>query len=111
MSRTTSLLLVKALQELRPNSDFAIYNDDIGNIVWQDVNIVPPTKEEISKKFDELYEISQKEQYKELRKNKYPSIEDQLDMLWHMMDQEIIPGKGSDWYNTISEVKSKYSKP
>jgi hypothetical protein len=36
---------------------------------------------------------------------------DQLDMLWHMMDQEIIPGKNSEWYNTIAAIKDKYPKP
>jgi len=32
-------------------------------------------------------------------------------MLWHMMDDEIIPGKGSDWYNTILTVKNTHPKP
>lgn len=50
-------------------------------------------------------------EYKVKRKAKYPSIPDQLDMLWHLMDNEEIPGKGTDWYNTISDVKTKYPKP
>ena len=44
------------------------------------------------------------------RASKYPSITDQLDMLWHMMDDEIIPGKDSLWYNTILSIKEKYPK-
>lgn len=49
--------------------------------------------------------------YKNKRKANYPTITDQLDMLWHMMDNETLPGKGTDWYNTILEVKTKYPKP
>ena len=40
----------------------------------------------------------------------YPSIGDQLDMLWHMMDDEIVPGKNSEWYNLIVEVKNQFPK-
>lgn len=48
--------------------------------------------------------------YKTKRKAEYPSIPNQFDMLWHMMDREEIPGKGSEWYNTILDVKNKYPK-
>lgn len=50
-------------------------------------------------------------QYKWDRINVYPKISDQLDMLWHMMDDETIPGKGSEWYNAILAVKQQYPKP
>ncbi len=49
--------------------------------------------------------------YKEKRRYEYPMATDQLDMLWHMMDDEVLPGKGSEWYNKILEVKTKYPKP
>lgn len=45
------------------------------------------------------------------RMKEYPEVGDQLDMLWHMMDNETIPGKGSDWYNAILAVKQQYPKP
>jgi hypothetical protein len=45
------------------------------------------------------------------RAREYPPISDQLDMIWHMMDNETIPGKGSDWYNAILAVKNTYPKP
>lgn len=44
------------------------------------------------------------------RMKEYPSIGDQLDLLWHAMDQEEIAGKGGVWYNTILEIKNKYPK-
>lgn len=45
------------------------------------------------------------------RVNEYPSISDQLDMLWHSMDKGEIPGKGIPWYNAIKVVKETYPKP
>lgn len=44
------------------------------------------------------------------RKYAYPSVTNQLDMLWHMMDSEAIPGKGSDWYNAILAIKLQFPK-
>lgn len=45
------------------------------------------------------------------REREYPKIADQLDMLWHMMDNNTIPGKGSEWYNAILAVKNNHPKP
>jgi hypothetical protein len=50
-------------------------------------------------------------QYKWDRASQYPRIEEQLDMLWHMMDDETIPGKNSEWYSVILAVKQNYPKP
>ena len=44
------------------------------------------------------------------RSNAYPTVPNQLDMLWHMMDSEVISGKNSEWYNTILAVKQQYPK-
>lgn len=44
------------------------------------------------------------------RKLEYPSIEDQLDMIFH----DIIGGTGlenGDWVDTILSIKNKYPKP
>lgn len=48
--------------------------------------------------------------YTARRINAYPSVPNQLDMLWHMMDTEAIPGKNSEWYNTILAVKQQHPK-
>lgn len=52
----------------------------------------------------------QKVQYKFERANGYPSIADQLDMLWHSMDSGEIP-KSTAFYNAISAIKTQYPKP
>ena len=47
--------------------------------------------------------------YTALRINSYPSIADQLDMLWHAMDSGEIP-KSNTFYSAIETVKTKFPK-
>ncbi len=45
------------------------------------------------------------------RKNAYPDIGDQLDMLWHSIDQDPqLKSKYFDFYEAIKAVKVKYPK-
>lgn len=45
------------------------------------------------------------------RKNAYPDIGDQLDMLWHSIDQDPqLKSKYFDFYEAIKTVKVKYPK-
>ena len=49
--------------------------------------------------------------YKEQRRNAYPEIGDQLDMLWHTMDKDMeLQHKFYDFYQTIKKVKVAYPK-
>jgi len=47
--------------------------------------------------------------YRALRNREYPLIEEQLDMLWHAMDQGAIP-KAEPFYSTLQRVKQQYPK-
>ena len=50
-------------------------------------------------------------QYLEQRRNAYPEIGDQLDMLWHSIDQDPqLKSKYFDFYEAIKAVKVKYPK-
>ena len=48
--------------------------------------------------------------YDQLRKAEYPPMGEQLDMLWHAMDEGMFPMVHS-WYTAIKAVKVKYPKP
>ena len=49
--------------------------------------------------------------YVSQRKSAYPAIGDQLDMLWHSIDQDAeLKGKYFDFHQAILAVKSKYPK-
>jgi hypothetical protein len=55
--------------------------------------------------------------YKELRKAAYPSVEEQLDMLWHELNtrgsvtSDNADDVASVWFNVINEVKERFPKP
>jgi hypothetical protein len=54
--------------------------------------------------------INHKVDYQRARAAEYPSVEDQLDALWHAMDNESIP-KAEPFYSNLKSVKDKYPKP
>lgn len=56
-----------------------------------------------------IQKITQKASYQELRLRNYPTLGDQLDMLWHSMDNNEIP-KAEPFYSSIKEVKDTYPK-
>ena len=55
--------------------------------------------------------ITEQAPYISQRRNAYPPIGDQLDMLWHTIDKDILLQKRYfDFYQTIKKVKVKYPK-
>lgn len=48
--------------------------------------------------------------YSEKRAVEYPSIGDQLDLIWHSIDNGESLDKNSDFYKALKEVKDKYPK-
>lgn len=53
--------------------------------------------------------VSLKSKYKDRRIAGYPSLEDQLDMLWHGMDEN--PDKRVEpWYSLIKDIKERNPK-
>ena len=47
--------------------------------------------------------------YEKLRAREYPEIKEQLDMIWHAIDENKLD-KTSDFYNVLKAVKDKYPK-
>ena len=47
--------------------------------------------------------------YEKLRDREYPAIKDQLDMLWHAIDENKLD-KTCEFYSTLKQVKDKYPK-
>ena len=55
--------------------------------------------------------ITEQAPYINQRRNAYPAIGDQLDMLWHSIDQDAeLKQKYFDFYQAIKSVKVKYPK-
>ena len=89
----------EALQTLRLGAEWALINNELE---WLDENQTQPTTEEIEAEMLRLQEEYDAQEYARLRKEEYPSIEDQLDTIYH---------SGLDvWYSKIKEVKDKFPK-
>jgi hypothetical protein len=90
-----------AILAINPKAEVSVKNNDIKNINW--VNGTTPIAEaDILAKQKELQTAYDNNAYQRSRAAEYPSIEDQLDDLYH---------NGIDgWKTTIKAVKDKYPK-
>ena len=96
-------MMINAIKSLVPNAKFAIIGDRLyENIDWQDERPIP-TQTELDAKIAELQAEYDSKQYQRDRAVAYPSIQDQLDMLYH---------QGIDgWKAEIKKVKDAHPKP
>ena len=90
-----------ALKTLTPNAQFAVYGD--GTIDWLSPDIEQPTEEAIQAKLAELQADYDSKKYQRDRAEQYPSIQDQLDKIYH--------SGLTAWKADIKAVKDKYPKP
>lgn len=49
--------------------------------------------------------------YRDERRGLYPSASEQLDMIWHELNQTGKLTDSGDWFNSIRSVKDQYPKP
>ena len=102
--------IIKAILKINPNAQATVSNNDIDTIQWHD-GTTPIPKVDIEAKMNEMANEPEQSQYAELRRNAYPPIGDQLDMLWHTIDKdEKLQGKYFDFYQTLKTVKIKFPK-
>ena len=94
--------IISAILALDPKAEVSVSGESLDGIEWHDGNPNNITNEQIIAKQAELKTIYDSLQYQRDRKKEYPSIEDQLDDLYH---------NGIDgWKTTIKAVKDKYPK-
>jgi len=96
--------IIHAVHSLRPGASWFINGDAYEGLWWSDDNdLPPPTEEEVNQEIERLQQEYNNNQYQRDRAKEYPSIEDQLDTLYH---------QGYDgWKTMVDEVKNKYPKP
>jgi len=94
----------RALISLRPGAQWSCNGETYEGLIWHNDNdLPPPTEEEIQAEVARIQVEYEYNQYQRNRASAYPSIQDQLDTLYH---------QGYDgWKASIDEVKSKYPKP
>ena len=94
--------IIKAIKAINPNAEVSINADDINQITWHN-GTTPIAKQTILNKLTELQAEYEANKYQ--RDRQYPSIADQLDMLyWDKVNGT------ENWLNSIESVKSRFPK-
>ena len=94
--------IISAILALDPNARVSVNGESLDGIIWHDGNPNNITNDQITAKQAELKIVYDSLQYQRDRAKEYPSIEDQLDDLYH---------NGIDgWKATIKAIKDKYPK-
>ncbi len=96
-----SITKLDAILSLEPNAEVTIIEDKI--VGWHNEEITQPTDAEITAEQTKLQTEYDNNQYQRNRKNEYPSIEDQLDYIYHN-------GLTKWKSDIIKPVKDKYPK-
>jgi len=101
-------MILEAIMKINPKAEVTVDGDDINSITW-DNGTTPIPKADIEAKMVEVQAEYDANQYQ--RDRVYPSIGDQLDMLWHTMDKDMeLQHKFYDFYQTIKKVKVAHPK-
>ena len=92
--------IIKAIVAINPDARVSITSGDIKQIQWH--NTTPIAEADILAKQKELQVEYDANKYQRDRAEAYPSIQDQLDDIYH---------NGIDgWKTTIKAIKDKYPK-
>ena len=101
-------MIEKAIFKINPNAEYRMVGNNINNIQWLN-DTTPIPKADIEAKMVEVQADYDAKQYQ--RDRVYPSIGDQLDMLWHSIDQNpSLKSQYFDFYEAIKAVKVKNPK-
>jgi hypothetical protein len=99
-----------AIQQLRPGCK---YDMNAGGGAFKFEQWVhdsePPTKEEIEAEIIREVDIYNYYLYERNREKEYPSLKDQLDMLYHDIKEDNL--NNGKWFNAITAVKNSIPKP
>lgn len=94
------------------NGEVFAYRDDGSqdHLIGNKTLVTKEQAEEISKDDHRNFLLSITKTYAERRNVFYPAIGDQLDALWHAMDDGRLP-RIPEFYDPIAAVKQEYPKP
>ena len=102
-------MIEEAILKINPNAQFTVDQNDINQITWLN-DTTPIAIADIQTKITELENEYTNNQYKRNRTAAYPEIREQLDKLWHDIDNGTLT-KSGDFYTAINTVKTNNPKP
>lgn len=95
--------IAAALTSLDPNCEFRVEDNSFDTLeIFKWNNGPRPSKKQIEDRIKILQEDYSRKQYQRDRKTAYPSVEEQLDLLYH--------GGYDAWKEVISAIKNSYPK-
>ena len=95
--------IIKSILAINPNAEVSVNAEDIKQITWHN-GTTPIAEADILAKQAELQADYDNKEYQRKRASEYPSIGEQLDMIYHA-------GQGGDAFQTaIKAIKDKYPK-
>jgi len=110
-----------AMRSLVPNAKLHIINEDYDTMQWDASNTdTKPTKAEVQAEITRLNTVYESKRYQRQRMNdisermtgiqtSYPKISEQLDKLWHDIDEGKLD-KNGEFYKYIKSVKDTFPK-
>ena len=98
--------IITAIVALDSTAQVSVHGEEV---IWHDGNPNGITVEQITAKQAELQTAYDDVAYQRKRIYEYPRVEEQLDMLWHAMDDGILT-KVDAFYDANKAVKDKYPK-
>ena len=103
-------MIIEAILKINPNAQVSVNGSDINTCEIEWLNgTTPIAKADIEAKMVEVQAEYDANQYQ--RDRVYPSIGDQLDMLWHSIDQNPkLKSEYFEFYEAIKAVKVKHPK-
>ena len=106
------ITIIDAIIAINPTAEVSIINNDVDQITWQNGTSVI-SNEQILTKQSELQTAYDAQDYARARETAYPSIGDQLDMLWHAIDVgdwTAVKVKTTSFYTELKAVKDANPK-
>lgn len=99
----------RGIKRLRPNVvKWEIF--DQGFSIWEDSSgAEPPTWEEVMTELQREWDRYDYWEYYRNREKQYPSMREQLDMLFHDIENGTLDS--GTWVSKIREIKTTYPKP
>ena len=102
------MFISDAIVSLVPKAKFSIEDEDYNKIVWNDERSLPSESEVIAEA-NRLAIQYENNQYQRDRATAYPSIAEQLDLLYHDIKSGALDSGA--WIAAIEAVKTQYPKP
>ena len=100
--------ICSAITAINSSAQVSVIGEDYEQITWHAGTTVI-SKADIQAKQAELKTAYDAKEYQRQREPEYPAIGEQLDLLWHAIDDGTLD-KTSDFYTSLKATKDKYPK-